>query len=387
MSAISPARSRRTWWSSVTSARGLSIVAIVIAVGTPASAATVLITAKQLAANSVTSKAIKNGSVTNADLGFVSVTSKNLAKGSVTTAALGAGAVTSANIAAGAVTASQLAPGTIPAPTPAFTLIDGMVTGSKLAAASVGASHLAGGAVTSSALLDGGIATIDLADGSVTTAKLADGSVSTAKLADSSVTTAKLVDGSATTVKLADSSVTTAKVADGSIGAADLAPAVGASLDRATTQVIPHDPWNGSSAQNYLDEEQDGTFIDFTGVTPAWATAGLLDLTTSPSRITITTSGLYQVNAAAGWNPNSTGYREVELVVNGVAGTPGTGTVVAIARTPGASNTTRALQAVSATVRLTAGDYVGVRVAQDTGSTLDLLHGSLSVVRLGSSPT
>ncbi|MBC7462082.1 MAG: hypothetical protein H7287_12025 [Thermoleophilia bacterium] len=359
MPAVRSARTRRTWWSSVTSARGLSIVAIVIAVGTPASAATVLITAKQLAANSVTSKAIKNGSVSNADLGLASVTAKNLAKGSVTTTALGAGAVTSANIAAGAVTASQLAPGTIPTPTPAFTLNDGMVTGAKLAASSVGASNLATGAVTGTKLLDGTVDSADIAAGAITAGKIGTGAV------------------------------TSTAILDGTITAADAAPAIGASLDTTTVQAINNDLWNGSSAQNYVDEELDGFYLDFGTSTTPWATTGMINTATNPSRITVTIPGLYQVNAATGWNQNSTGYREISLVVNGTQGAPapGTGTVAAISRVQASSNTTRTLQTISTTVALTAGDYIGVRVSQDTGSALNLIHGSLSLVRIGSTPT
>jgi hypothetical protein len=58
-----------------------------------------------------------------------------------------------------------------------------------------------------------------------------------------------------------------------------------------------------------------------------------------------------------------------------------------VTRTPGSSNTARAMQSASATVALQAGDYVGLRVAQDSGAPLDLVRGALSIVRIGTTPS
>lgn len=79
-------------------------------------------------------------------------------------------AVTSSKIKGNAVTAGKIK--------------SGAVTSSKIASNAILSGKLAGGAVTSGKLADGSVTTAKVGDGAVSSAKLADGSVTPAKMSD-----------------------------------------------------------------------------------------------------------------------------------------------------------------------------------------------------------
>lgn len=137
----------------------ISLVALFVALGSSAYAATAMLPKK-------------------------SVKTKHLAQGVVTTTKLRNGAVTTAKIRNGAVTAQK-----------------------------IGA-----GAVGSTQLLDGGVRSGDLGGGVVTTGKLKDGAVTSDKLDDGAVTNAKLGADSVTAGKLQDGAVSASKLSPAFLG-------------------------------------------------------------------------------------------------------------------------------------------------------------------------
>jgi hypothetical protein len=170
---------------------------------------------------------------------------------------------------------------------------------------------------------------ISVANGGITTPKLADGAVTSAKLADGAVTSAKLADGAVTPAKLG------------------VVPAV--HVSHASNQSIPSAPGVGTLV---FDTER-------------FDTAALHDPASNPSRLTAPLAGLYLVTANVGWLANATGAREVAIHKNG-------GTIVArtVATTDPAGNTTE--QTITALLDLTAGDYVEVKLRQNSGGPLDV---------------
>lgn len=86
------------------------------------------------------------------------------------------------------------------------------------------------------------------------------------------------------------------------------------------------------------------------------------------SRITFTTAGLYAVGATLQWASNATGYRETIIMLGGT-------TFIAGVSTP-AVNGAVTLQTLSTTYPFTAGQYVELRVYQNSGGALNIEQSS-----------
>lgn len=114
--------------------------------------------------------------------------------------------------------------------------------------------------------------------------------------------------------------------------------------------------------------------------TERFDTDDIHDTVTNNSRLTCRTPGVYAIIANVQWTQNNTGSRLLEIRLNGA-------TVIARQRQFGVSASEIA---IATHYQLTAGDYVEVRVFQDSsgGGTLDVLATAnispeFSMVRIG----
>lgn len=104
------------------------------------------------------------------------------------------------------------------------------------------------------------------------------------------------------------------------------------------------------------------TDVDLTFDGEDYDTDDYHDLLTNPDRLTVPISGWYSIAACVAFSANSSGFRQVSIRVNG-------GSAIVVARiSPYASAET--IIPVFTQYALTAGDYVTLRVYQNSGSTL-----------------
>lgn len=112
-------------------------------------------------------------------------------------------------------------------------------------------------------------------------------------------------------------------------------------------------------------------------------TDSIHDPTSSSSRFTIKTPGLYSIAASVDWNANGTGIRFVEIRKNGLALSEMADYSVAGNATAGANR-----MQVTTQLILAAGDYIELMVHQTSGGALDLAAGSaLALALIGSGKT
>jgi len=106
------------------------------------------------------------------------------------------------------------------------------------------------------------------------------------------------------------------------------------------------------------------TTLDFTNA--RWNTSSMFNASTSSSRLTAPTAGIYDISASVNWGANSSGFRELDILYNGV-------TKIVSSRVPAMSGTSTS-QAVSTQYKLNVGDFVEVQVFQNSGSDLNVLR-------------
>jgi hypothetical protein len=146
---------------------------------------------------------------------------------------------------------------------------------------------------------------------------------------------------------VAANAVNGSDVLNGSLGTADLAGSIPAArVFRASDQSIP----SGVT-----------TPLNFTGEN--YDTVSMHNNTTNNSRLTAPVKGIYAVNAAVQWVPNTTGVRYLQLASDAVG-------TVAVQREPGSS--TDLTQEVSTQMRLQAGEYIEAKVLQTSGGPLNV---------------
>jgi hypothetical protein len=92
---------------------------------------------------------------------------------------------------------------------------------------------------------------------------------------------------------------------------------------------------------------------------------GLHSTASNTSRLTAPVAGLYLVGASVRWAANATGYRHINLVVNGA------GASIARQLGPAASGIVT-YQTVETIYELAANDYVEVQVQQNSGGNLNI---------------
>ena len=169
----------------------VSLIALIVALSGTATAASGLISSKQLKKNAVTSKKIKNGEVTGKDLGPNSVDTTKVTDGSLATG--------------------------------------------DLADLSVTTGKLANDAVTTAKIANNAVTTAKIADNAVTTAKIANDAVNADKIAANAVGDSEIAPNAVNSEELANNSVDTGSVSDGSLLATDVTSARGvASLNYGT---------------------------------------------------------------------------------------------------------------------------------------------------------
>ena len=217
-----------------------------------------------------------------------------------------------------------------------------------LAANSVGTKQIKKSAVTNA----------KVKNATLTGAKVKDATLTGAKVKDATLTGAKVKDATLTGAKILDASVTGADLADAAVDAAKIGTIPGARVQRDTAITIP-----SASASTVLSYD-----------TTDFNVGGVFD-TTKPTRMTAPVAGRYLITASVRWDSNANGRRVVALNVN----YPATGWAqIARSSVSGYWATTPAFypeQTAQAIYKLNAGDYAEVWVAQDSGSTLDLMVG------------
>ena len=201
---------------------------------------------------------------------------------------------------------------------------------------------------------------VTLSKNSVTSATIKNGAVKSADLANLAVTNTKLKNNAVNSAKVKDGSLTGLDVADGSLNGGDLAAGA---ITPARISGIP-----SARAFNNANQSVSGvaTFTPLALNSERFDTAAMHRTDIDPSRLTVSTPGIYVASADVTWEPNATGARELNIRKNGT-------TLVARvveAAVPGGNSTD---QSVTTTVQLAAGDYLEVVVRQNSGVALNVL--------------
>jgi len=172
--------------------------------------------------------------------------------------------------------------------------------------------------------------------------------VRTSDLAKAAVKPGKLASGAVTNAKLADDAVASGAVLNGSLGPQDLSSSIPAvHVTTANDQIIP-----------------DNTSIPLSFTIERYDTASMHSnpILGSPSRLTASVTGIYDVTAGIAWEGDADGTRGITLRRNGA--TPLAGEAIP------AGGTAPVEQMLSTVVRLQSGDYVEVVVIHNAGGDL-----------------
>ena len=141
----------------------VSLIALIVALSGTATAASGLISSKQLKKNAVTSKKIKNGEVKGKDLGLNVVDTTKVQDGSLATGDLADLSVTTNKLADLAVTTGKLANNAVTT----AKIADNAVTTGKIANDAVNADKIAANAVSQSEIATNGVGSDEIAPNSV----------------------------------------------------------------------------------------------------------------------------------------------------------------------------------------------------------------------------
>ena len=105
--------------------------------------------------------------------------------------------------------------------------------------------------------------------------------------------------------------------------------------------------------------------------TESFDTDGMVDISGQPTRVTIQTTGKYQIGGSCRFGDSATGNRVVFIVKNGSDRVA----AQAIGPNSGSSFGTNPYMSCGNVLELTAGDYLELNVWQDSSGDLDLLGG------------
>lgn len=191
------------------------------------------------------------------------------------------------------------------------------VTAAKIAAAALDQSTIAGGNGTALHVPTGGITTLEILDGTILTADIALLQITTALIAAGAVTAAKI--GTLPTCLVTNSA------------------------DQGVNDSTP-------TALAFDTETFDATNMHSTGG--------------NSGRITFTTPGVYQVGGNARFAQNNTGYRQLQIELNGTTPIASSNDTVFV--------TTGSDVAVSTLVKVAAADYIRLIAFQNSGGSLNV---------------
>lgn len=97
------------------------------------------------------------------------------------------------------------------------------------------------------------------------------------------------------------------------------------------------------------------------------STSGMHSTTTNPSRLIATSSGIYCISGCVTWAPNSSGLRQVRIVINGSSFV----SIQTVASASGAFNTDQHITAIYRFA--SSGSYAELEVYQNSGGSLNVL--------------
>jgi hypothetical protein len=201
---------------------------------------------------------------------------------------------------------------------------------------------------------------VTLSNNTVRSATIVNGQVKTADLANLAVTNAKIKNNAVNAAKVKNSSLTGSDVLDGSLGAPDLAAGA---VTPAKIAGIP-------SARAFHNANQsvpgNATFTSIALNSERFDTASLHRTDIDTSRLTVSSAGVYVLNANVTWEQNATGARELNIRKNGT-------TIVARVVQAGTAGGNTTDQSVTTLAQLAAGDFVEVVVRQNSAVALNVL--------------
>jgi hypothetical protein len=242
--------------------------------------------------------------------------------------------LTFANIASGIALFVALGGGTAVALSGANTVFSDDIVNDQVFSADVRNDSLSGGGLAAADLRAGSVATSEVADNSLGAVDLAPGSVGASEVTDSSLTGTDIVNGS--------------------LGPTEFGTIPAARADNSATQTI------AASTPTVISLDGEG-----------FDTMNLHDTATNNSRLTAPIAGVYQINGRVHWDDGAAGVRQLRIEKN--LGLP-IGKTIAEAMDTAAA-TDELTQNVSTISRLSAGDYVELRVIQQnvSATTVDTL--------------
>lgn len=253
-------------------------------------------------------------------------------------------------------------------------------TGSAGAAAGPARSDhthsLGAGSINASSLFTAGVVNANqLGTGAVTEAKIGTGAVTEAKIGTDAVVTAKIQDGAVTAPKFVSTLARRYIVADAAALAAltglregDTAYQVDNDYEHYYNGTIWIGPIRARVHHNATQAISTSTVTALAFNSERYDIGATHSTSVNNNRLTVPTGmgGLYAMGGHVDWQQNSAGWRTMGIRVNGT-------TVVAFtADVPGAPNMP-VTQTVSTEYELAAGDYIELRVEQNSGGNLNIL--------------
>lgn len=292
---------------------------------------------------------------------------------------LGVGSIDAANLfAAGVVDAAAIATDAVGTPE----IVALAVGTAELAADAVTGAKIADDAVDSEHIVDGSIDLAHMSVNSIDSDQYVDGSIDTAHYAAGSVDTTALGSDAVTSAKIADDQIDSEHIVDGSIDPAHLASKV---ITDAKLGIISACTVSRTATQS-ITEGASGAAVQF-NATDISDISAMHDPVTNNTRVTVPTTGLYNLKARIRWagasSPDASGTIGILLKLNG--------STTIIDDTYSTTSLSDSLLAnhLDIVYPLTTADYVEVFAifddSNDSPSSLNITDAKLTVVYVGAS--
>lgn len=195
----------------------------------------------------------------------------------------------------------------------------------------------------------------------INTGAIADGAITAAKIASGAIPPPPSV-ANISSSQIADGAITTPKLANGAVSVVKTQTVLSASASRVAVQAVA-----AYAAASKITFDT----IDFD-------TGSIVNLGLNPTRLTISTSGLYTVSTGCSWQQFSNYFAFSQILKNNIA-------IGFTDRTllTNSGYFTSPTTNVSAILRLSAGDYLELQAAQDSYIALNVTRAFMSVGMIG----